>query len=205
MNKASSICATLLCVFWLSGCVSNPEKTNTLEQYLENADKAAQAGKLETAVEYLDTAAKNYPTSEQPWVKKARLYFEGSNYPAAIQSADEAMKRSSDNKDAKAIAVVSSLRVAIRALSSMRGDVTLMTNSDSQKEALMLAQSLRETLKTRDIFGCSSASSSTHSMHSSRSTGVTAPSSRSSSSGKKQEPGNTGRSTGGNSDPFHGL
>ncbi|MEN3109832.1 tetratricopeptide repeat protein [Uliginosibacterium paludis] len=111
---------------------------------MKESQAALDSGKIETAVSLLETASKANPSDAAPWLKQAQVYFDADNYPAAIQASDEAMKRDPLNKDAKAIAVVASLRVAIRALSDMNQDSLL--RGSSRSEAERLARALRETL-----------------------------------------------------------
>jgi len=135
----------LICLFLISGCASSPEVSQkSTAQLIEESSAALSSGKRETAIALLDNASKSNPASATPWLKQAQLHFETGNYPAAIQAADEAMKRDPANKEAKAIAVVASLRVAIRALSDMSQDSVL--RGTNRSEAERLARALRETL-----------------------------------------------------------
>lgn len=95
-------------------------------------------------MELLSASARANPASAMPWVKMAQVHFDADNYPSAIEAADEAMKRDPSRRDAKALAVVASLRVAVRALSDMSSDTSLRGNTRSEAERL--ARSLRETL-----------------------------------------------------------
>jgi tetratricopeptide (TPR) repeat protein len=132
-------------VLLISGCASVSEiPQKTTAQLLEESSAALSSGKRETAIALLDTASKNNPGSAAPWLKQAQVHFEADNYPAAIQAADEAMKRDPASKEAKAIAVVASLRVAIRALADMSQDSTL--RGTNRSEAERLARALRDTL-----------------------------------------------------------
>jgi hypothetical protein len=144
--KLSIIChSSIICLFLISGCASSPEVSQkSTAQLIEESSAALSSGKRETAIAPLDNASKINPASAPPWLKQAQLHFEADNYPAAIQAADEAMKRDPANKEAKAIAVVASLRVAIRALSDMSQDSVL--RGTNRSEAERLARALRETL-----------------------------------------------------------
>lgn len=145
MNKASSLITTLCSLALISGCATAPEvKPKTSAELIKESQVALDNGKIETAVSLLESATRSNPADATPWLKQAQVYFDADNYPAAIQASDEAMKRDPVNKEAKAIAVVASLRVAIRALSDMNQDSLL--RGSNRSEAERLARALRETL-----------------------------------------------------------
>lgn len=133
----------------LGACATgNPDGKLTdlppMDKLLESADQTLASGDRDAAVKQYTQAAAANPTSAKPWVKIAQTEFEANNYPATIQAADEAMKRDTTSKEAKALAVVASLRVAVQALADMRKDVQL--RGTTRSEAEQLAKSLRETL-----------------------------------------------------------
>jgi len=133
----------------LGACATgNPDGKLTdlppMDKLLESADQTLAGGDRDAAVRQYTQAAAANPTSAKPWVKIAQTEFEANNYPATIQAADEAMKRDTTSKEAKALAVVASLRVAVQALADMRKDVQL--RGTTRSEAEQLAKSLRETL-----------------------------------------------------------
>ncbi|WP_341675234.1 hypothetical protein [Niveibacterium sp. SC-1] len=139
----------LVATLSLGACATgNPDGKLTdlppMEKLLESADQTLASGDRDTAVKQYTQAASANPTSAKPWVKIAQTEFEANNYPATIQAADEAMKRDTTSKEAKALAVVASLRVAVQALADMRKDVQL--RGSTRSEAEQLAKSLRETL-----------------------------------------------------------
>lgn len=145
MKTANLIFSALISTSLLSACVTAPQQApKTTAELMKESQAALDSGKIETAVSLLETASKANPSDAAPWLKQAQVYFDADNYPAAIQASDEAMKRDPLNKDAKAIAVVASLRVAIRALSDMNQDSLL--RGSSRSEAERLARALRETL-----------------------------------------------------------
>lgn len=139
----------LLClaaVGLLAACATTSETTRNAqsEQLFKDAQQALNEGQKEKALQLLDASARANPASAEPWVKSAQIHFEASNYPMAIKSADEAMKRDPARRETKAIAVVASLRVAMSALAEMREDASLRGNT--RQEAEQLARTLRETL-----------------------------------------------------------
>ncbi|NSL57080.1 outer membrane protein assembly factor BamD [Uliginosibacterium aquaticum] len=137
---------SLSLILLVTGCALSPQTPapKTTAQLIEESQTALNSGNRETAVALLESASKNNPADATPWLKQAQLHFDADNYPAAIQAADEAMKREPANKQAKAIAVVASLRVAIRAISDMSQDS--MLRGSNRSEAERLARALRETL-----------------------------------------------------------
>lgn len=138
-------CAAAAVIILLSGCPATQNaNTKPLDQLMTDSNKALTDGKTDKAMETLDTAAKENPTSALPWVKQAQIYFDQGNYPASIQAADEAMKRDPENRDAKALAVVASLRVAVQAVADMNKDSNL--RGSKRSEAERLAAALRDTL-----------------------------------------------------------
>ncbi len=145
MKTANLIISAFISASLLSACATAPQQApKTTAELMKESQAALDSGKIETAVSLLESASKANPSDAAPWLKQAQVYFDADNYPAAIQASDEAMKRDPLNKDAKAIAVVASLRVAIRALSDMNQDSLL--RGSSRSEAERLARALRETL-----------------------------------------------------------
>jgi tetratricopeptide (TPR) repeat protein len=145
MKNPGFVSFAISIILFMSGCQTVQEVTpKTSAQLVEESQIALNSGKRETAVALLESASKTNPSDAKPWLKQAQLHFDADNFPAAIQAADEAMKRDPANKEAKAIAVVSSLRVAIRALADMNQDGLL--RGSSRSEAERLARALRETL-----------------------------------------------------------
>jgi outer membrane protein assembly factor BamD (BamD/ComL family) len=119
-------------------------KEMPVESVMSSSDKAIAAGDNEKALALLDAGAKAYPTSPQPWLKKAQLYFKAANYPSAILAAEEAIQRDPANEEAKAIALVSSLRIAVKYVSDLRALNDL--KGDVRPDAEQLARKLRDTL-----------------------------------------------------------
>ncbi|MEC5386384.1 tetratricopeptide repeat protein [Uliginosibacterium sp. H3] len=111
---------------------------------MQEGTQLLEQGQKEKGLAVLSAAARANPASADPWVKTAQTQFDAENYPAAIVAADEAQKRDPARKETKAIAVVASLRVAVRALTDMREDSALRGNTRSEAEKL--ARMLRETL-----------------------------------------------------------
>jgi hypothetical protein len=111
---------------------------------MQEGTQLLDQGQKEKGLAMLSAAARANPASADPWAKTAQAQFDAENYPASIVAADEAQKRDPTRKETKAIAVVASLRVAVRALTDMREDSALRGNTRSEAERL--ARMLRETL-----------------------------------------------------------
>lgn len=145
-RHAVSFASTLLL---LTGCsttgkeVASP-RTIPVESMISSAESAMAAGDRQNALSLLDAANKAHPTSPQPWLKKARIFFDAGNYPSAILAAEEALQRDSINAEAGSIALVSSLRIAVKYVSDLRVQAEL--TGDARPDGERLAAMLRETL-----------------------------------------------------------
>jgi tetratricopeptide (TPR) repeat protein len=123
--------------------------TQSLEQYLQDAAKAAAEGNdKERARETYRTAARMYPSSKEPWLKLAEDYFEVANYGQAILAAQEVVQRDPDDGVGTSILAVSGLRVSVAALATMqsqKGKLSGGTRSEAQTLARMLRESIGES------------------------------------------------------------
>ena len=141
---ASAIVTAIGCSTVDGGVDQKRVKEMPVEAVISSSDKAAASGDNEKAIALLDAGAKAYPTSAQPWLKKAQIYFKAANYPSAILAAEEAIQREPANEEAKAIALVSSLRIAVKYVSDLRALNDL--KGDVRPDAEQLARRLRDTL-----------------------------------------------------------
>lgn len=135
----------------LAGCTTMPSgldpaqvKDLPLETVMQGVESVAAGGDKQKALALLEAAAKANPTASKPWLKMAQMHFEAGNYPAAVVAAEEASKREPGSTEAKSIALVSSLRVAVKYVSDMRVGEKLQGGVRSDAEHL--ARTLRETL-----------------------------------------------------------
>lgn len=141
------VCAVALSA--LAGCAATPPAPPPrldADAAVDQATTLASSGQTPQAFALLDRAANDNPVNARPWLKKAQLQFDQGDYPAAIVSAQEAVKRDGTSQEARSIAVVASLRIAIKSLTELRGEQNL--NSNAQAEAQRLATVLRESLST---------------------------------------------------------
>ena len=134
------------------GCASAPPPppiaapaVQPLQQYMQEAGQAADAGSKERARDVYRTAAKTYPTSKEPWLKLAEDYFEAANYGQAILAAQEVIQRDPADSLATSVLAVSGLRVSAAALSTLRQQQSPL-NGGTRSEAEGLARILRDLL-----------------------------------------------------------
>lgn len=146
IRKQSQTAIYFFIAMWVAGCSSLQSGTELPDssKLMQEGMKLLDEGQKEKGLAMLSSAARANPASAEPWAKTAQAQFDAENYPAAIVAADEAQKRDPARKETKAISVVASLRVAVRALTDMREDSALRGNTRSEAERL--ARMLRETL-----------------------------------------------------------
>lgn len=134
----------------LSGCASKlttmtqEEFSTAMAQSSATADSLLEKGNREEAIKILGDLAKKNPGRKDPWVRMAKIHFDGENYAQAIVAAEEALQRDSADRTAKSIRAVGGLRVAAQSLTDLRGDVEL--KGDARSDAVGLAKVMRETL-----------------------------------------------------------
>lgn len=138
----------LLLVLLVGGCATNggggDSVKNSVDALLKNAEAELAAGQHDKAINILNDAAKEHPTSPMPWLKMANIWFEKGNYPSAILAASEVVQRDSGNQEAKSLLVVAGLRVAAGAVTELRP--TSSVNMATRVEAENLTNSLRSAL-----------------------------------------------------------
>ena len=117
----------------------------TLQELMQEAQNAKQAGAKEKSRQHLREAAQSYPTTKEPWLKLAEDYFEGTDYGNAILAAQEVNARDPQDRTANSILAVSGLRVASSALVTLRNQSSGLT-SDARSEAQSVTKTLRETI-----------------------------------------------------------
>lgn len=148
--KHLSLVLALGAVLTVSGCASKntpmtqEEFSTAMAQSSASADVLLEKGNREEAVKVLADLAKKNPGRKDPWVRMARIYFDGENYAQAIVAAEEALQRDNTDRTAKSIRAVGGLRVAAQSLTDLRGDVEL--KGDARSDAVGLAKVMRDTL-----------------------------------------------------------
>lgn len=134
----------------VTGCASAPQKMSQDEfsQYLQTTtlqvDRLLSESKRDEAVGLLSKAADLNPTAKDPWVRIAKIQFDGGKYGEAIVAAGEVLQRDPADRVAKSVRAVSGLRVATESLADLRAD-TEMTGS-ARGDAVALARVMRESL-----------------------------------------------------------
>lgn len=121
-----------------------------LQELLQQAEVAHQQGNREQARTRYREAARFYPTSKPPWQKLAEGYFEAGEYGNAILSAQEVLQRDPQDRIAHSILAVAGLRVSASSLSALR-DPRSDLSASSREEAVLLTQTLRETLGEKSL------------------------------------------------------
>jgi hypothetical protein len=127
-----------------AGKTTDPERRASLDTLLKQADGELVQGRSEQSIALLNQAARENPTSMQPWLKMANIWFNAANYPSAILSANEVLKREADNQEAKSILVVAGLRVAAGAITGLVQQNQV--NYSARTEAENLTKALRVAL-----------------------------------------------------------
>lgn len=206
------LCAALL----LAACASTPPMAD-LDQFKDVAtvqqrvDELVASGDVQKAQSMLEGTAKANPTDPAPWVRMAQLQFDRGNYSGAISAADEAVQRDPANIQAKGIALVASLRIAVRNIQELRGGVAL--GGDARGEAERLARTLRETIKEDVLVPVGPAAEPkkqrSQARHTAKASSAAAPAAAATSSATTAAPAPTAKTSApaakGGGDPFGAL
>ena len=123
---------------------SSATAAETFNQALAEGNAAVLAGDLTKAHAQFDRAARADPASKQPWLRKAQIALDASDYGLAIQSSQEVNQRDSTDVTAKSITTVAGLRAASQALRALRQDNAVSGSTRGEAEAL--ARTIREAL-----------------------------------------------------------
>ena len=212
-----SIAGMLVAASVLSGCATSGKgdidaAPKSEQALLAEASEARDSGRDDAAVELLRQAAERNPVSVTPWLNIAQIRFDANSYDTAIVAAEEAVNREPSNLEANSIIIVSSLRLAERAIKALRADSKL--EGSVRSEAQALAQQLRETLGEDVLVGDSTPRRRSAPRRARRAAAASS-SGASSSNSKKSSSSSGGPSTpagpdnqgssGGSLDPFESL
>ena len=134
-----------------------------LDQAIQQADALAANGQTGQAIALLDATMTLDPSAASPWIKKAQLHFQTGDYAAAIQSAEQAKSRDAGNQEARSIAIVSALRIAIGGLAELRGQQGMGDNAyaEAQRMAAVLKAAARSAQKPNKKPGAAAETPST--------------------------------------------
>lgn len=147
-KRRSFECLVLLGL--LPGCVSAPpslkpqEFNAVLEVSGKSVDSLLQQGNQKEAIQLLDDMSRRNPDRKEPWVRKAKIYFDAGSYAQAISAAEEVLQRDPAERSAKVIRAVAGLRIAGQSLHELRSDTELKGSAHS--DAVGLVKVMRETL-----------------------------------------------------------
>src|SRR5574343_1497114 len=109
---------TLVAVI-LTGCATTPipmtpeEFTSAMSSSTTRVDALLDKGNQEDAIKVLSDLAKHNPSRKEPWLRKAKIYFDSENYAQAIVAAEEVLQREGTDRTAKSSRAVAGLRVAL--------------------------------------------------------------------------------------------
>lgn len=158
-GRRASLGAVLLCCALLAACATTAQppaeatpapQQASLQELIQQGEAAQQQGQREQARSRYREAASAYPTSKPPWQKLAEGYFEAGEYGNAILAAQEVLQRDPQDRMAHSILAVAGLRVSASSLTALRDPRTDLPAS-SREEAVLLTQTLRETLGEKTL------------------------------------------------------
>lgn len=155
-GSAHMVAMAMLTGALLSGCATTVQPLGDAEfpaaMELSNVkvEELVAADKGGDAVALLAKVAKDNPARKEPWLRLARLHFDGEDYGNAIVASEEVIKRDGADRTAKSIRAVSGLRVAAQSVAELRKDAEL--KGSARDDAVTLAKELRETLGESVLF-----------------------------------------------------
>jgi tetratricopeptide (TPR) repeat protein len=116
----------------------------SMDEWMARGDAAVQEGDHTKARDAWRSAAKDYPTAKQPWLKLSEDYFNAADYGNAVLAAQEALQRDPHDRLANSVLAVSGLRLTAGSLAALRDDGAYAVGS--RDEAVAVTHSLREAL-----------------------------------------------------------
>lgn len=149
-SRARAWWVVALVLPFIVACASKPAQRSEAEflRWVEGAEsrveRLLEQGQREQALLVLSEGLELQPSSKEPWLRIARIQFDGGNYGAAIVAADEVLARDPADRTALSLRAVSGLRVATEAIVRLRGDAAF--SGTAREDAASLAKVLRETL-----------------------------------------------------------
>ncbi|WP_411832389.1 tetratricopeptide repeat protein [Pseudoxanthomonas mexicana] len=130
----------------LAACATpSKKKLPDFAALMEQADAAVGNGRVDEALQLLESAGKADPVRKDAWLRAARLQFEAGNYARAIVAAEEALQRDPGDQSADGIITVAGFRIASSSLQRLKANGALVSDS-ARKEAEVLAATLKDTL-----------------------------------------------------------
>ena len=116
----------------------------SMDEWMNRGDAALKEGDHVKARDAWRTAARDYPTAKQPWLKLSEDYFNAADYGNAVLAAQEALQRDPRDRTANSVLAVSGLRLTAGSLAALREDGSYPVGSRS--EAVSVTMALREAL-----------------------------------------------------------
>ena len=116
----------------------------SMDEWMARGDAAIQEGDHTKARDAWRSAARDYPTAKQPWLKLSEDYFNAADYGNAVLAAQEALQRDPHDRLANSVLAVSGLRLTAGSLAALRDDGAYAVGS--RDEAVAVTHSLREAL-----------------------------------------------------------
>ena len=116
----------------------------SMDEWMARGDAAIQEGDHTKARDAWRSAARDYPTAKQPWLKLSEDYFNAADYGNAVLAAQEALQRDPRDRLANSVLAVSGLRLTAGSLAALRDDGAYAVGS--RDEAVAVTHSLREAL-----------------------------------------------------------
>ena len=116
----------------------------SMDEWMARGDAALQESDHTKARDAWRSAARDYPTAKQPWLKLSEDYFNAADYGNAVLAAQEALQRDPHDRLANSVLAVSGLRLTAGSLAALRDDGAYAVGS--RDEAVAVTHSLREAL-----------------------------------------------------------
>lgn len=138
----------------LAGCAATPaERTAlpsaapaapSLQEWMQRAQAAAQAGQREQARQAWRGAARTYPADKAPWQRLAEDYFAAGDHGNAILAAQEVLQRDGRDTIGHGVLALGGLRLAAGSLAALRD--TREWRVGHRDEAATLTRAMHESL-----------------------------------------------------------
>ncbi|HEX7640287.1 MAG TPA: hypothetical protein VF457_17980, partial [Burkholderiaceae bacterium] len=144
---AASLAALAACASVQSPSVAPPQpapEVVSLDEWMSRGDTALAGGDHVKARDAWRSAARDYPTAKQPWLKLSEDYFNAADYGNAVLAAQEVLQRDPHDNVANSVLAVSGLRLTAGSLAALREDGTYPVGS--RDEAVTITHELRAAL-----------------------------------------------------------
>jgi tetratricopeptide (TPR) repeat protein len=87
------------------------DSTNSYTKMLASADSMARSGDQQQALSLYQRLAKSEPSRAEPWSRMAQIQLARGSYSAAVNSANEALRRNPDDRVARSTLTSAERRV----------------------------------------------------------------------------------------------